>query len=56
MNIIFFMIPVSLILGGVFVFLFLRNLNAGQFDDLETPAHRILFDNERKESPHEQHP
>lgn len=51
MNIILFMIPVSLLLAGVFVGLFLRSLNSGQFDDLETPAHRILFDQERKDQP-----
>ena len=49
MNIIIIMIPVALILGSGFVFAFVWATSKGQFDDLETPAHRILNDdNERK--------
>ncbi|MBX3041593.1 MAG: cbb3-type cytochrome oxidase assembly protein CcoS [Bdellovibrionaceae bacterium] len=49
MNVILLMIPVSLLLAGTFLFLFLRTLSSGQLDDLETPAHRILMDHERKD-------
>ena len=50
MNILILMIPVALLLGGSFVFAFIWATNNGQFDDLDTPAYRILKnDNERKE-------
>lgn len=51
MNIIMLMIPMALILGVGFVSAFLWATSKGQFDDLETPAHRILSEeNERKKS------
>lgn len=51
MNIIIIMIPMALLLGIGFVSAFLWATSKGQFDDLETPAHRILSDeNERKKS------
>lgn len=42
MNILILLIPMSLILGIGFVAAFLWAIAKGQFDDLETPAHRIL--------------
>lgn len=49
MNIILLMIPMAMILGIGFVWAFLWASSKGQFDDLETPAHRMLSDeNERK--------
>lgn len=51
MNIVLLMIPMALFLGLGFVTAFLWATSKGQFDDLETPAHRILIDdNERKHS------
>lgn len=51
MNIVTLMIPMALLLGVGFVLAFLWATSQGQFDDLETPAHRILNDeNERKQS------
>lgn len=44
MNTMIFMISVALILSAIFVVCYLWALSAGQFDDLETPAHRILKD------------
>lgn len=44
MNIILFMIPLALIFAGSFVAAFLWASSKGQFDDLETPALRILID------------
>ena len=38
--------PLALVLGGGAVWAFIRATRAGQFDDLETPAHRILADDE----------
>lgn len=36
------MIPLALILGFSFVLSFIISMKSGQYDDLETPAHRIL--------------
>lgn len=47
MNILFLMIPMALLLGLVFVGIFFWAASSGQLDDLETPAHRMLNDNER---------
>lgn len=46
MNIIYFLLPVALLLGLGFAAVFVIFSWRGQFDDLETPAHRILFDPE----------
>ena len=40
------MIPISLLLGASFLALFLWANNNGQFDDLEGPAHSILYEDE----------
>lgn len=46
MNVIFVMLPLALALAGLFVFLCLRAINAGQYDDLDTPALRAVFDDD----------
>lgn len=47
MNILFLMIPMALLLGIFFVGIFFWAVGSGQLDDLETPAHRILNDNQK---------
>ena len=42
MNVLVLMIPMALLLGIGFVVAFLWATNKGQFDDLDTPSHRIL--------------
>ena len=44
MNSIFFLVPLALILGGIFAFLFILAVRDGQFDDLDDPPERILHD------------
>ena len=44
MNILFFIIPLSGLIAAVGVAAFLYANRSGQFDDLETPAYRILDD------------
>jgi len=39
-----FLIPISLVLVFIIGVLFWWALRSGQFDDLEGPAYRILFD------------
>jgi len=44
MNSIAILIPIALGLAGIFLFLFLKAVKEGQFDDLDDPPHRILKD------------
>lgn len=44
MNIIIFMIPVTLLIGGGFLLSYIWATKNGQFDDVTTPAMRILED------------
>jgi cbb3-type cytochrome oxidase maturation protein len=46
MNILYLLVPISLIVMGVAVWLFLWAIRSGQFEDLEGPAHRILMDDD----------
>ena len=46
MNIIIILIPLSLMLLGIAIAAFFWATGDGQFDDLETPAHRILWDDD----------
>ncbi|MFG0418693.1 cbb3-type cytochrome oxidase assembly protein CcoS [Pseudomonas sp. zjy_8] len=40
------MIPAALLLVGVAVYIFFWAVDSGQYDDLEGPAHSILFDDQ----------
>ncbi len=44
MNSIFFLLPIALVLGGIFAFLFVKAARDGQFDDLDDPPRRMLQD------------
>lgn len=44
MDIIYFLIPLSLILIALIVWAFMWAIRSGQFDDMEGPAHQILMD------------
>lgn len=46
MEIIFITIPVTLIFIGVGAAIFFWASKKGQFDDMDSPAHRILFDDD----------
>ncbi len=46
MDILLYLIPVALLLGGVALAAFLWALKSGQFDDMEGSANRILFDDD----------
>ena len=46
MEIIYFLLPIALILAGCFVSFFIWATKSGQYDDLETPAKRMLFDDD----------
>ena len=42
MNAVIFLLPIALVLGGIFAALFLRAAKKGQFDDLDDPPKRML--------------
>jgi cbb3-type cytochrome oxidase maturation protein len=42
MDIIYYLIPLSLILGFLGLLAFIWAIKHGQFEDTETPAHKIL--------------
>ncbi len=50
MDILFLLIPLSLVLVFFIGALFWWALSGGQFDDLEGPAHRILHDDDKTQS------
>ncbi len=50
METIFVLLPLALLIAAVAVGFFVWAARTGQFDDLETPAVRILFDDEEPAS------
>jgi len=47
MDILYLLIPLSVVLVFVIGVVFWWSVHAGQFDDLEGPAHRILQDDDK---------
>ncbi|MEE9491990.1 MAG: cbb3-type cytochrome oxidase assembly protein CcoS [Gammaproteobacteria bacterium] len=46
MDILFLLIPISLVVMGIAIGIFLWAIKSGQYEDLEGPAHRILMDDD----------
>lgn len=46
MEVLYFVIPLALLMGGGFILAFVWAARSGQFDDLETPGLRALFHDE----------
>jgi len=46
MDILYLLIPLSLVFVAVIAAVFLWAVKSGQFEDMEGPAHRILMDDE----------
>ncbi len=44
----YLLIPVALVFVAIAIKVFFWAVNNGQYDDLDTEAHRILFDDDRK--------
>lgn len=44
MEALIFLLPLALLLGGLFAVLFLVAVSRGQFDDLDDPPRRMLKD------------
>lgn len=49
MIVLYFVLPLALILAGLAVWSFIRATQQGQFDDLDTPAMRMLFDEDGRQ-------
>jgi len=47
MEIVYFLVPASILLALIFFGGYVWAVRSGQFDDLDTPAHRILGDDEQ---------
>lgn len=50
MSILLIMLPAALLLAGLGVWAFIRAARAGQFDDLDTPPLRAVFDDDPTEN------
>ncbi|MEN9722485.1 MAG: Cytochrome oxidase maturation protein cbb3-type [Pseudomonadota bacterium] len=50
MSVIFILLPIALLLGGFFVAAFVVMAKQGQYDDLETPAYRVLLEEDQEDS------
>ncbi|MEZ5977940.1 MAG: cbb3-type cytochrome oxidase assembly protein CcoS [Planctomycetota bacterium] len=46
MSVIFVVVPVAFVLAGLFLWGFLWSVKKGQYDDLDSPAVRAVFDDE----------
>ncbi len=59
MSVLYIALPVALLLAIVAVIAFVVQVRSGQFDDLETPPRRVLFDDveiqKQTENPKETH-
>ncbi|PTQ69572.1 cbb3-type cytochrome oxidase assembly protein CcoS [Pseudomonas sp. GV071] len=42
----YLLIPIALLIVAVCIFIFFWAVNSGQYDDLDGPAHSILFDDQ----------
>ncbi len=48
MNVLYFLVPLAVLLATVGVAAFMWAVRNGQFDDVETPAIRMLLDDEEE--------
>ena len=51
MSMVFILLPLALLIAGGMLLVFIWATRSGQFDDLETPARRMLHDDEPARSP-----
>ena len=55
MDILYLLIPVSIIFVVIIAWVFIWSVKSGQYDDMEGPAHRILMDNDAIQPAEEDH-
>ena len=56
MDILYLLIPISLIIVAIAIGVFMWAIRSGQYEDLEGPAHRILMDDDDPLVPHKPEP
>jgi cbb3-type cytochrome oxidase maturation protein len=49
MNVLYFLVPLALVLAGAGVAAFVWSVRSGQFDDVQTPGMRVLLEDELEE-------
>lgn len=49
MNILYLLVAVSLLIALIFLGLFIWAIKSGQYDDLQTPSMRVLFEDDNPE-------
>ncbi len=54
MDIIYLLLPISILLALIGLAAYIWSVKNGQFDDLETPAIRMLFDDQEKKTKKEE--
>lgn len=52
MNVLYFIIPLALLISLLFIMLFFWAVSLGQYDDLDSPAYKILLDDITKDEIH----
>lgn len=50
MDVLYLLVPLALLFAGGALWAFIVSVKRGQFDDLETPAVRILFDDVERDT------
>lgn len=56
MDILYFLVPLSIVVMGIMIWAVVWTVRSGQYDDLEGPAHRILMDDDDPRIPRLQGP
>jgi cbb3-type cytochrome oxidase maturation protein len=51
-EVIFIVLPLAIVLAAVALSAFFWAVHRGQFDDLDTPRYRVLFDDPQADRPH----
>ncbi len=46
MDVLYIMIPISVLIALGFLYIFIKSVKSGQYDDVYTPSIRMLFDDE----------
>ena len=49
MSVIYVLLPIAVLFAAGALYVFIRSVRRGQFDDLDTPAIRMLHDDEGRE-------
>jgi cbb3-type cytochrome oxidase maturation protein len=54
-SVLYILLPLAIVIAAIAVLVFVWAARSGQFDDLETPSRRVLFDDDEPPEPGSQH-